>query len=93
MRTIKIELTVERLQRLAIRRTNNLTQTWCGACGAMVTMVSGEEAARLIGKRSREIYGQAEQGLLHTGEKPDGTLLICVRSLFASVNTRQTQTF
>lgn len=86
MKKIKVELTVERRQRLSIRRVNTLTQAWCDACGEKVVMVSGEEAARLIGKRSREIYRQSEQGSLHSGEKPDGTLLICVKSLLASVN-------
>ncbi len=86
MKKIKVELTVERRQRLAIRRANSLIQAWCDACGEKVVMVSGEEAAKLIGKKSREIYRQVEQGLLHSGEKPDGTLLICVKSLLASVN-------
>ena len=81
MKTTKIELTVERRQRLAIRRASAPSQAWCDACGENVVMVTGEEAAKLIGERSREIYRRAEQGLLHSGEKPDGTLLICVKSL------------
>lgn len=85
MKKIKVELTVERRQTLAIRRGNLLTQAWCDACGEMVAMVSGEEAAKLIGKRSREIYRQADQGSLHSGEMPDGTLLVCVESLLASL--------
>jgi hypothetical protein len=92
MKKIKVELTVERRQRLAIRHANTLlTQTWCDSCGDKVAMVSGEEAAKLVSRRSREIYSQAEQGLLHSDEKPDGTLLICVKSLLAWVNKRQIQ--
>jgi hypothetical protein len=91
MKKIKVELMVERRQRLTIRRASAPSQVWCDACGEKVGMVTGEEAAKLIGERSREIYRQAEQGLLHSGEKSDGTLLICVMSLLAAVNTnRQT---
>jgi hypothetical protein len=92
MKKIKIELTVERFQRRAISGTIPLMQIWCDACGEKVAMVSGEEAAKLVGKPSREVYRQAEQGLLHSAEKPEGTLLICVKSLFTSVNRRQIQT-
>ena len=91
MKKIKVELTVERSQKLVIRRGTTLKQAWCEACGEKVVMVSGEEAAKLIGKKSREIYRQVEQGSLHSGEEPDGTLLICVKSLLASVNHRQIQ--
>jgi len=48
-------------------------------------MVSVKEAAKLSGKSSREIYRQTEQGSLHSGEKPDGTLLVCVNSLLELV--------
>lgn len=85
MKRRKIELTVERHQRLSIRRAKTLAQVWCAACSEQVVMVSGEEAARLTGKGSREIYRQVEQDLLHSSEQPDGTLFICLKSLFASV--------
>ena len=81
MKNLKVELSVERYQRLAIRRTPALKEGWCEACGEQVVMVSGEEAAKLIGKPSREVYRQAEQGQWHSGDNPDGTLLICAKSL------------
>jgi hypothetical protein len=85
MKTRKIELTIERHQRLTIRQTPNYTQAWCAACGEQVVMASGEEAARLTGQRSRAIYRQVEQDSLHSSEQPDGTLFICLKSLFASI--------
>jgi hypothetical protein len=85
MKTTTIELTVERHQRLTIRRNNTPTQAWCAACDAEVLMFNGEDAARLSGQTSRAIYRQVEQGLLHFSERPDGTLLVCVQSLIASV--------
>lgn len=90
MKTTKIELTIERYQRLTIRRSNTPIRAWCAACDEEVVMFSGEEAAKLTGQVSREVYRQVEQGLLHSGEQPDGTLLICVKSLLASVNANQT---
>jgi len=86
MKRIKVELTVERRQRLSIRRGNTLTQAWCEACSEKVVVVSVKEAAKLSGKSSREIYRQTEQGSLHSGEKPDGTLLVCVNSLLELVH-------
>jgi hypothetical protein len=89
MKTTRIELTLERYQRLTIRRTNSPTHVWCAACGEQMVMVSGEEAAKLTGQSSRELYRQVEQGLYHSGERADGILLICVESLLASVTKNQ----
>jgi hypothetical protein len=89
MKNLKVELSVERYQRLSIRRGTTHAQGWCEACGEQVVMLSGEEAAKLIGKPSREVYHQVEQGLWHCGDNPDGTLIICVKSLLAgSVDLR-----
>jgi hypothetical protein len=85
----KIELTIERRQRLTIHRNNTPIQAWCAACEEEVMMFTGEEAARLVGQASRAIYRQVEQGLLHCGEQPAGTLLICLKSLFASIDRGQ----
>ena len=93
MKKLKVELTVELRQRLTIRRNNTLIRAWCAACNEEVEMCSGEEAAMLIGKRSREIYRQAEQGSLHSGERPDGTLLVCVKSLRELVPKNQGSMF
>lgn len=85
MKKVRVEFTVERRQKLAISRASTLTQIWCAACDQVAVMVSGQEAATLVGKRSWEIYRQAEDGSLHSEKSSDGTLLICVNSLFASV--------
>jgi len=92
MKKIKVELTVERRQRLTIRR-NTPIRAWCADCDQEVMMFTGEEAARLVGRASRAIYRQVEQGLLHFSERPDGTLLVCVKSLLISVNQQQSDNY
>ena len=83
MKNLRVELSVERYRRLSIRRGSSRTLGWCEACGERVVMLSGEEAAKLIGRPSREVYRRVEEGLWHCGDNPEGTLFICARSLLA----------
>jgi hypothetical protein len=89
MKTTRIELTVERHQRLTIRRPNSPIHAWCAGCGEQVIMLSGEEAAKVLRQGSRALYRQVEQGLFHSSERADGVLLICIESLLASATENQ----
>ncbi len=53
----------------------------CAACGAVVTMVSPEEAARLARVTVRSIYRWVEAARVHYIESPGGRLRICAESL------------
>jgi hypothetical protein len=77
----KIQLTVETRELLVIKRTKNLTRTWCGECAGHVPLIKPEEAAVLAGVSPRTIYRRVESGLVHFAESPEGWLLICLGSL------------
>ena len=54
---------------------------WCPSCGAHVQMVTAFEAAALAEVSPYNIQGWAETGRLHHSATPEGTLLICLKSL------------
>ena len=54
---------------------------WCPSCGAHVQMVTAFDAAGLAEVSPYIIQGWAVTGRLHHGATPEGTLLICLKSL------------
>jgi hypothetical protein len=53
----------------------------CDACGAVVRLVTADDAAALAGTSAREIYRLVEARKIHFIETAQGSLLICLNSL------------
>ena len=75
------EIAVETEETLTVRiaKTNGPR---CAACATGVSMVRPETAARVTGFRPREIYRRVEAGTVHFQESADGTVFVCLDSLF-----------
>jgi hypothetical protein len=74
----RVEITVETERVLLVRGRSVSYTAWCEGCGARVRMVTAEEAARLSGLSTREIFRRVEAGALHFAETPEGELLVCL---------------
>lgn len=74
-------ITIETHRLAVVRSRRPSVVAWCERCGGQVRMVTPEEAAALLGTRSRVIYRRVESGDLHFLETGAGALLICSRSL------------
>jgi hypothetical protein len=77
----RTEITVETETRLVVRRGAEPPRVWCARCGAESQMLTPREAALISGVSTRRIYARVEEGALHFRELPDGTLLVCGRSV------------
>lgn len=75
------EFTVEKSESYTIQRTFRITALWCRNCGYETRMSRPEDAARITGISTRKIYTQIEDGKAHFTESPDGSLMVCLRSL------------
>ena len=83
MRRIKrrTEITIEKQRFLLVGGRKLVAHGWCAVCGAQVSLVTAETAARISGVSTRSIYRQVESGNLHFLEIHDGLLLVCRESL------------
>ena len=81
-RTRRVAITVERDERLVIRRSGNVLPVWCSQCPGRV--ITTDEAVAVAGISSRAIHRRAEAGDVHFMETRDGLLLVCLNSLLAS---------
>jgi prophage DNA circulation protein len=75
-----IEITVETRQ-ITITRRRRPARAWCGACAAVVEMVTAEQAAEVAGTSERAVYREAEQGRFHFTETARGQLRLCLNSV------------
>jgi excisionase family DNA binding protein len=82
----RTEITVETERVVVIRQNRSVVHAWCAACAQHVTMLTAEEAARLVGVTRRTIYALVEAGNTHFSESRDGALFICLKSLTAVKN-------
>ena len=64
-------------------RGDLLEFNWCDECAASGPKVTAEQAAILIGEETEHLYGRAECGQVHSTRRPDGLLMICLKSLSA----------
>ena len=71
----KTEVTVQTERYLIVRRRKPAFFVVCTECEN--TLVTPEEAALLLGKRTRDIYREIEGGRLHFTELASGELLVC----------------
>jgi len=83
MSSKQTKITIETREVWIIRRPDHVVRGWCGRCAAWVEMVTGEEAAHLIGVGVRAIFRWIEQARLHFTETPAGSVMICLPSLLA----------
>jgi excisionase family DNA binding protein len=81
MRKKRTEITIETDRVVVISRRNLSAQSWCGACGKRVSMITIDEAAMLARVSSRTVYRWVEDERLHFTETSDGRLLVCSESI------------
>lgn len=79
--TRMIEISVETDEVFVIRRLGGPVAAGCSRCGGAATMVTPDEASRLIGVSCREISRRVETGRVHFSETTDGLLFVCINSL------------
>ena len=72
---------------VVIRRQVAPTAAWCDLCLAESRMITPDEAARVARVTPREIYQWVEARRVHFIEEPEGTLLLCLGSLAANMET------
>lgn len=85
MKTTTItEITVETTEILVMHRRGNLVQSFCDECRKQTAMLRLEEAA-LEGVSLQAISRAVMAGRLHLFEPDDGTIFICLNSLFSNI--------
>jgi hypothetical protein len=78
------EFSVEKSETYTFRRLSRLVVRWCGDCGSEVEMSKPDAASEITGISTRKIYSGIEDGATHFTELPDGSLLVCLRSIGAN---------
>ena len=81
--TRTIELTFERNE-LFLRKSRSSDAIWCGKCGEAVPVVTLPDAILASRTSAQEMHRRVEAGQVHALEKADGSLLICLASLFGT---------
>lgn len=78
----RTEKTVEIHEIYVIRQTSGSLPALCVECPAGDSvMVAPEQAAVITAVPVRTIYRWAETGKVHYKEAPDGSLIVCLKSL------------
>lgn len=81
----RTEKTVEIHEFYIIRSASGSLPSLCGACAAGdAIMVAPEQAAAVANVPVRMIYRWVESGAVHYQEKPDDSLIVCLKSLPAA---------
>jgi hypothetical protein len=78
----RTEKTVEIHEVYVISQTSGPLPALCAECSAGdAIMVAAEQAAVIASVPARAIYRWVESGMVHYRESPDGSLVVCVKSL------------
>jgi hypothetical protein len=78
----RTEKTVEIHEVYVIRQTSGALPALCPQCPAGDSvMVAPEQAAVIAAVPARTIYRWVETKMIHYKEAPDGSLIVCVKSL------------
>ena len=86
-KTRRTEKTVEIHEFYAIRTASGALPALCADCpSGDAIMLAPDHAALLSHVPTRMIYRLVETGSIHYLEAPNGSLLVCVRSLVAARN-------
>jgi hypothetical protein len=76
----RTEITIETETVMFLRGTAARPE-WCWECGLVVDAMTVEAAARAAAVRARAVLRWAVNGLVHSGETPQGLLWICPESI------------
>src|SRR5687768_17299942 len=80
----RTEITFESRRVLFVsRRHRRIASARCHECAGDVPMISVEYAAAITGLGLRQLFREIEGGLIHSREKSDAELLLCLNSLCA----------
>jgi len=86
-KTRRTEKTVEIHEFYAIRTASGSLPALCGECSTGdAIMLAPDHAALLSHVPTRMIYRLVETGSIHYRETPNGSLVVCVRTLVAARN-------
>ena len=92
-KTRRTEKTVEIHEVYAIRTASGSLPALCADCSTPDAIMLGPDHAALLSHvPTRMIYRLVETGSIHYLEKPDGLLVVCVRSLVALVLPQESDT-
>ena len=81
----RTEKTVEIHEFYIIRSASGSLPALCGECATGdAIMVVPEQAAAVAHVPVRMIYRWVETGVIHYQEAPDGSLIVCLKSLLAT---------
>ena len=84
-KTRRTEKTVEIHEFYAIRTASGSLPSLCAECpSGDAIMLAADHAALLSHVPTRMIYRLVESGSIHYRESPNGSLIVCVRSLVAA---------
>jgi len=87
----RVESDGERPQIIVINRAGVAEQRSCSRCTESSGMITADEAAALQGVSTRVIYQWLEDGAIHFIETPQGQLFICLKTLVANTNNRESR--
>ena len=86
-RTRRTEKTIEIHEFYVIRTASGSLPALCAECSTGdAIMVAPEQAAAVAHVPVRMIYRWIEIGVIHYTEEPNGSLIVCVKSLIALGN-------
>ena len=81
-KTRRTEKTVELHEFFIVKSASGSLPAICVRCSTDdAIMIAPEQAAIVAHVPARMIYRWAETGVIHYKEEPDGSLIVCVRSL------------
>lgn len=83
MMTKRTEITIETARVTVISKPKRMTG-WCAECHQEVDWITIDEAARLAGSSSREVFRMIEGKDFHAEETGERILMICAVSLISS---------
>ena len=90
-KTRRTERTIEIHEFYAIRTASGALPALCGDCPqGDAIMLTPDHAALLSHVPTRTIYRLVEAGSIHYREMPNGSLIVCVRSLVAAITENNT---
>jgi hypothetical protein len=72
----RTEITIETARVIVISKPKRMI-AWCNQCNKEVDWVTVDEAARLAGTSSRQVFQMVEDGELHSIETDEGILVVC----------------
>ena len=85
-KTRKTEKSVE-IHEFYVIRTSGSLPALCGECeSGDAIMVAAEQAAVVAHVPVRMIYRWVETAVIHYNEAPDGSMMVCLKSLFSTAN-------